>query len=157
MKRLKKFEELDYATYLSAADKFSKYGQEAKAQDTIRHAKEMARKYANEQTFGILVGEVKPFPDAKFSELSVFKTAGSWTIRGIFQSGSATHRIDADVSPTGQINWKDGNKFLDRGSVMKFQRVISDLSRTQGDFEDFFTHTGLKSEDLKVVLRTFYF
>ncbi len=157
MKHLRKFEELDYSTYMSAADKLDQYGQTSRSTELRKHAVNMSRKFADESVFGILVGGVRPFPEAKFTALEIFKAGDSWCLRGIFQSGSATHRIDSNVSPTGEITWKDGNKFLDKRSVVNYQRVISDLSKSQDDFNLFFNQTGLNTEDLKLVLRTFYF
>lgn len=157
MKHLRKFEELDYSTYISAADKLAGYGQTKRAEELRAHAQTMSRKMADEETFGILVGEVRPFPSAKFSDLTIFRTSeNSWCLRGIFKSGESTHRIDCNVSRDGQITWKEGNKFLDKKSVMKFQKVIIELSKSQDDFKDFFRLTGLTSDSLILVLRTFY-
>lgn len=156
MKHLKKFEELDYTTYMSAADKLASYGQTDKAKELKKHALEMSRKFADEVNFGILVGGVREFTDAKFVSISIFKTSGNWMLRGLFKSGSLTHRVDSTVSESGQIIWKDGNKFLDKKSVVNYQKVIRELSLTQVDFEMFFKQTGLTSEDLTLVLRTFY-
>ena len=157
MKHLRKFEELDYSTYMSAADKFDQFGQTRRADELRDHAVNMSRKFADESTFGIIVGGVRPFPDAKFTSLEIFKAGDSYCIRGIFHSGSSTHRIDSNVMPNGEIVWKEGNKFLDKKSAVNFQKVISDLSKSQSDFDSFFEQTGLNSEDLKLVLRTFYF
>lgn len=156
MKHIRKFEELDYSTYISAADKLDQFGQTKKADELRDHAVNMSRKFADENTFGILVGDVRPFPDAKFESLSIFKAGDSWCLRGIFHSGSATHRIDSTVNPNGEIVWKEGNKFLDKKSCIKYQTVISDLCKIQDDFDLYFSQTGLIPEDLKLVLRTFY-
>lgn len=156
MKHLIKFEELDYSTYMSAADKFSQLGQKRKAEEVRSHATKMSRKYVDQETFGILVGDVRPFPEAKFTSLSVFKAGESWCLRSLFRSGDYTHRIDSTVLPNGDIVWKEGNKFLDKKSVFKFQKVVSELSKIQDDFNLLFQQSGLKSESLKLVSRTFY-
>lgn len=156
MKHLIKFEELDYSTYMSAADKLQQFGQSQRAKDLRTHAVSMARKFADENTFGILVGDVREFPEAKFVRLEVFTKGNTWCLRGIFESGQNTHRVDAEIMNNGDIVWKEGNRFLDRKSTQNFQRVISDLCRTQTDFHNFFQNSGLTPENLKLVSRTFY-
>lgn len=156
MKRLKKFEELDYSTYMSAADRLQKIGQIDRADDIRDHAADMSKRRIQEETFKIIVGDVREFPQAKFNSLSTFKSGSSWLIRGIFQSGNSTHRIDCDLNFDGQIIWKAGNKFGDRISVRKFQKVILQLAPIQDDFQDMLQKTGLDVEDLKLEDRTFY-
>jgi hypothetical protein len=58
MKNLKKFEELDYSTYMSAADKMAGYGQVKKAEEVKSHAKNMAMSVIKNVRFDILVGNV---------------------------------------------------------------------------------------------------
>jgi len=57
---------MNYSTYISAAEKLSSLGQKQKALNFINHANELERKKINELKFNILVGEVRPFKDAKF-------------------------------------------------------------------------------------------
>lgn len=157
MRRLKKFEELNYSTYASAADKIDKLGQKEKSEELLRHGLKMSRKFSDEATFSIVVGDVREFPSAKFESLNIFKSYGVWTLRAIFKSDSVnTHRIDSTVSNDGKIEWKDGNKFLDKKSTLRFQGVINEISSFQLDFQSFFSETGLTTEDLKLVLRTYF-
>jgi len=156
MKHLRKFEELDYSTYMSAADKLAAYGQADRAKDIRNHAVDMSRKAIDSMTFGILVGNVRPFPDAKFTSLDIFRSGSGWIMNSVFQSGNNTHKITSSVSPTGDITWLEGNKFLDRRSVLNFQKMIVKLCESNGDLQSFLSENGLSSEDLKPVLRTFY-
>ena len=156
MKHLRKFEELDYSTYMSAADKLAAYGQTDRAKDIRSHAVDMSRKAIDSMTFGILVGGVRPFADAKFTSLDVFKSGSGWIMNSVFQSGNNTHKVTSSVSPTGDITWMEGNKFLDRKSVLNFQKMIVKLCESQDDLQSFLSEHGLSPEDLKPVLRTFY-
>jgi hypothetical protein len=157
MKHIRKFEELDYSTYISAADKLDDFGQTDRAKELRTHAVNMSRREVDEMTFGILVGGVRPFPEAKFQEMSLFKSGDVWLMRTIFNSGNNTHRIDSVIDPkTGDVVWSDGNKFLDKRSVMKFQKLVSAISKNQEDFKSFFVENKINSTDLKVVFRTFY-
>jgi hypothetical protein len=156
MKHLRKFEELDYSTYMSAADKLASYGQTDRAKEIRSHAFDMSRKEIDNMTFGILVGNVRPFPDAKFTNLDIFKSGSGWVMNAVFQSGNNTHKVTSSVSPTGDITWSDGNKFLDRKSVLNFQKVVVKLCESQDDLKSFLLENGLKPDNLKPVLRTFY-
>jgi hypothetical protein len=73
MKHLRKFEELDYSTYMSAADKMAGYGQVKKAEEVKAHAKNMSMMLIKNMEFDILVGNVKEFPMAKFLNARIFK------------------------------------------------------------------------------------
>jgi hypothetical protein len=156
MKHLRKFEELNYSTYMSAADKLSGFGQTDKAKELKSHAVKMSRKVADDMTFGIMVGGVRPFPDAKFTSLDIFKTGGGWTLQVIFQSGNNTHRIGCSASDTGEVTWRDGNKFIDRKSVVNFQKALVSLANSQDELVNYLNETGLNPEDIKLVQRTFY-
>jgi hypothetical protein len=157
MKHIRKFEELDYSTYTSAADKLDDFGQSDKAKELRSHAIDMSRREIDGMTFGILVGGVRPFPEAKFHEMSLFKSGGAWLMRTIFTSGNNTHRIDSVIDPeTGDVVWMEGNKFLDKKSAMKFQKLVQTISQNQDDFQPFFVENKINSTDLKVVFRTFY-
>ena len=141
MKHIKKFEELDRPTFIRDVNKLDYFGQTE----------------SDEMVFGILVGGVRAFPEAKFQKMSLFKSGQSWVIRSIFNSGNNTHRIDSVIdSKTGDIFWIDGNKFLDKESVMKFQKLVETASKTQYDFKPFFVENKLTTGDLKVVFGTFY-
>lgn len=156
MKHLRKFEELDYSTYMSAADKLAGYGQTDRAKEIRSHAVDMSRKEIDNMTFGVLVGGVRPFPDAKFTSLDIFKSGSGWIMNSVFQSGNNTHKVTSSVSPAGEITWMEGNKFLDRRSVLNFQKMIVKLCESQDDLQGFLSENGLIPEDLKPVLRTFY-
>lgn len=156
MKHLRKFEELDYSTYMSVADKLAGYGQTDRAKEIKAHAVDMSRKAIDSMTFGILVGNVRPFPDAKFTSLDIFKSGSGWIMNSVFQSGNNTHKVTSSVSDTGEITWMEGNKFLDRRSVLNFQKMIVKLCESQDDLQSFLSENGLSPEDLKPVLRTFY-
>ncbi len=157
MKHLRKFEELDYSTYMSAADKMASYGQTSRAEEVRKHAVNMSRKVIDNMKFGILVGGVRSFPDAKFDSARLFKAGTAWSLQVIFKSGDNTHSVNCRVLENGEITWAEGNKFMNRGSAIKFQQLIHQLSKFQPDFLGFLNEYGLQIEDLKVVLRTFYF
>jgi hypothetical protein len=156
MKHLRKFEELDHSTYMRAADKVALFGQKDKAKELRDHANNMSRKVVDDMTFGIMVGNIKPFPEAKFTSLDIFRTGDGWALQGIFQSGNNTHRIGCSVSDEGEVVWKDGNKFIDRKSVIKFQKAIISLANTQNELIDFLKENELQPDDIKLVQRTFY-
>jgi len=156
MKHLRKFEELNYSTYMSAADKLAGYGQTDRAKEIRSHAVDMSRKEIDNMTFGILVGGVRPFPDAKFTSLDIFKSGSGWIMNTVFQSGNNTHKVTSSVSSIGEITWMEGNKFLDRKSVLNFQKMLVKLCESQDDLQTFLSESGLSPEDLKPVLRTFY-
>lgn len=156
MKHLRKFEELDYSTYISAADKMASYGQTSKAEEVKKHAVNMARRVIDNLEFGILVGGVRTFPNAKFENARIFKSGNAWSLQAIFQSGDNTHSISCKVVESGEVTWTDGNKFMDRGSVLRFQQLIRQLAKFQPGFVSFVNENNITPEDLKVVLRTFY-
>lgn len=156
MKHLRKFEELNYSTYMSAADKLASYGQEDISKQVRQHADDMSRREIDNMTFGILVGGVRPFPNAKFTSLDIFKSSRSWILNTIFQSGDNTHKVTASVSNTGEIVWMEGNKFLDRKSVLNFQKMLVKLCESQDDLKSFLSENSLAPEDLKPSMRTFY-
>lgn len=156
MKHLRKFEELDYSTYMSAADKMASYGQTSKAEEVRKHALTMARKVIDDMNFGILVGGVRTFPNAKFENARIFKSGNAWSLQVILKSDNNTHSVNCKVLENGEVTWADGNKFMDRGSVLKFQQLVRQLSKFQPDFLSFLKENNLNSEDIKVVLRTFY-
>lgn len=156
MKHLRKFEELDYSTYMSAADKMASYGQTSKAEEVRKHALTMARKVIDDMNFGILVGGVRTFPNAKFENARIFKSGNAWSLQVILKSDNNTHSVNCKVLENGEVTWADGNKFMDRGSVLKFQQLVKQLSKFQPDFLSFLKENNLNSEDIKVVLRTFY-
>ena len=156
MKHLRKFEELNYSTYMSFADKVAAKGQSELADEARYHAVNISRKTIDNMTFGILVGGVRPFPEAKFTSSEIFKSGNGWIMNSVFQSGNNTHKVTSSVSPTGDITWMEGNKFLDRKSVLNFQKMIVKLCESQDDLQSFLSENGLGPENLKPVLRTFY-
>jgi hypothetical protein len=156
MKHLRKFEELDYSTYMSAADKIASYGQTKRSEEIKAHAKDMARMIINDMDFDILVGSVRPFPGAKFHTGRVFKSGTAWTLQVIFKSGENTHNVTCQLTVGGEITWTEGNKFMNRKSAIKFQQLVQQLAKYQPDFVGFLNEYQLNSDDLKVVLRTFY-
>ena len=98
MKHLRKFEELDYSTYMSAADKISSYGQTDRAEEIKTHAVNMARQIIDSMSFGILVGNVRPFPNAKFHTARIFKSGTAYTLQVIFKSDDNTHIVTSSIS-----------------------------------------------------------
>ena len=161
MKHLKKFEELDYSTYASAANKLSGFGQEDKARELITHAGKMSKVETGALIFNVMVGP-RSFPSAKLESMEVYrsgedlKTNQTWTLQAILKSGDNTHRVSSNVSNSGEITWKDGNKFGDKRSVFNFQKAVISYAKFQPDFVRFLSENNLTSEDLKLVLRTFY-
>ena len=156
MKHLRKFEELDYSTYMSFADEVDAAGQSELADEAREHAVDIVRKEIDKMTFGILVGRVRPFPDAKFTSLDIFKSGSGWVMNVVFQSDNNTHKVTSSVSPSGQITWMEGNKFLDRKSVKNFEELIVILCDVQDDLKGFLSENGLEPKNFKTVLRTFY-
>ena len=77
-------------------------------------------------------------------------------MNAVFQSGNNTHKVTSSVLPNGEITWMEGNKFLDRRSVLNFQKMLVKLCESQDDLRSFLSENGLNPEDLKPVLRTFY-
>jgi hypothetical protein len=156
MKHLRKFEELNYSTYMSFADKVAAKGQSELADEARYHAVNISRKPIDKMTFGILVGGVRPFPDAKFTSSEIFKSGSGWIMNSVFQSGNNTHKVTSAVSSTGDITWMEGNKFLDRKSVRNFEKMIVILCESQDDLKGFLSENSLKPEDFKTDIRTFY-
>jgi len=157
MKHLRKFEELDYSTYMRAADKMSGYGQTKKAEEVKSHAKNMAMMLIKNMDFDILVGSVKEFPGAKFLNARIFKSGTAWTLQVMFESnGGYTHSVMSKVTESGEITWQEGNKFMNRKSAIKFGQLIEQLCLFQPDFVGFLKEYNLNSGDLKLIKRTYY-
>lgn len=147
---------MNYSTYASAAEKLSSFGQKQKALTLLKHANELEQKKINDLKFNILVGEVRPFKDAKFHSAQVLREREANTIMCIFQSDVNTHRINAKIKPGGEVQWSDGNLFLDRQSVKSYERLLDYLTNYQNDVQKLLSEIELKKDDLKVVNRTFY-
>ncbi len=156
MKHLIKFEELDYSTYMRAADKMSSYGQTSRAKELRDHAKDMSRRIVDDMTFNILVGGTRAYPDAKLTKIDVFKTSGSWILTAIFNSPTNNHMVTCYLEKSGDIQWKDNNKFADRKSAMLFQKAIISLCNSNDDLQRYLSENSLTTENLRVTLRTFY-
>ena len=157
MKHLRKFEELKYDTYISAADKMASYGQTKRADDVKSHAKKMAMMVIENMEFDILVGSVKEFPKAKFHSARIFKSGTAWTLQVMFSSeGNYSHSVMSKVTNNGEISWQEGNKFMNRKSAIKFGQLIEQLCNFQSDFVGFLKENNLNSGDLKLVQRTYY-
>lgn len=156
MKNIKTFEELNHSTYMSAAKKIGELGQKNKADSIYNHADKIAKMGIQHMKFNISVG-AKNIENAKFDSMSVYKSGNGYVLQTVFKSGeSNVHRVNSSVLANGNITWRDGNKFGDRKSVVTFQKLIHEVSRFQQDFIKFFSDTGLTSEDLSLVPRTFY-
>jgi hypothetical protein len=147
---------MNYSTYIYAAEKLSSFGQKQKALNLINHANNQERKKINELKFNILVGEVRPFKDAKFHSAQILRGGDANTIMCIFQSGVNTHIINAKIKPDGEIRWSDGNLFLDRQSVKSYERLIDYLSNYQNDIQKLLIEIEIGKKDLKFVNRSFY-
>ena len=157
MKHLRKFEELDYSTYMSAADKMANYGQVKKSEEVKAHAKNMYMMIIKNMEFDILVGNVKEFPMAKFISARIFKSGTAWTLQTMFESnGGYTHNVISKVTNEGEVSWQEGNKFMNRKSVIKFGQLIEQLCLFQPDFVGFLKEYNLNSGDLKLIQRTYY-
>lgn len=146
---------MNYSTYISAAEKLSSFGQKQKASNIISHANELEKKKIKDLKFNILVGEVRPFNDAKFHSVQILREREANTIMCIFQSDVNTHRINAKIKPGGEVRWSDGNLFLDRQSVKSYEKLLDYLSN-QNEVQKLLNEIDLKKEDLKVVNRSFY-
>ena len=146
---------MNYSTYISAAEKLSSFGQKQKASNIIKHANELEKKKIKDLKFNILVGEVRPFKDAKFHSVQILREREANTIMCIFQSDCNTHRINAKIKTDGEVRWSDGNLFLDRQSVKCYEKLLDYLSN-QNEVQKLFNEIDLKKEDLKVVNRSFY-
>lgn len=156
MKHLKKFEELSHSTYNKVADVMDSKGQNDKAKRLRDHAFSSSRKSVDDISFGILVGGVRPFPNAKFDSMRIFKSGEGWILDSIFKSDNNTHRISSSVisEKIASVVWREGNKFLNRKSVMDFEKSINSLSNSQEDLKNFMRDNGI--DIFKVDYRTFY-
>jgi hypothetical protein len=147
---------MKYSTYISAAEKLSSFGQKQKAIDLIDHANDLERKKINNLKFNILVGEVRPFKNAKFHSALIVKEKEANTIMCIFQSDTNTHRVNAKIKQGGEIRWSDGNLFLDRQSVKSYEKLLGHLTNYRNDVQKLLGDIDLNRDDLKVVNRSFY-
>lgn len=157
MKHLRKFEELDYSTYMSAADKLAAHGQKGKSDRLRGHAEEMEMKRINEMSFDILVGETRTFNDAKFSKATISREKNAYGIMCIFNSEpNHTHRVYATINNDGSIDWREYNKFANRKSVNEYQKLLKLLASFQPEVKKLLAEMKLDSSQLRVVSRTFY-
>lgn len=148
---------MNYSTYISAAEKLSSFGQKQRASLFIKHANELEQKKIDDLKFNILVGEVRPFKDARFHSVQVIREREANSIMCIFQSDiNNTHRINAKIKPGGEVQWSDGNLFLDRQSVKSYERLLDYLTSYQNDVQKLLGEIEVKREDLKIVNRSFY-
>lgn len=157
MKHLRKFEELDYSTYISAADKLSSHGQKTKADRLRSHADEMEMKKINEMSFDVLVGETRVFNNAKFLKASTLRESNANGILCIFTSEpNNIHRIFATLNDDGTVVWRDYNKFANRKSVNDYQRLLRMVAKFNNEVKKLLSEMNLTPDDIKVVQRTFY-
>ena len=147
---------MNYSTYISAAEKLSSFGQKQKALLFIKHANDLEKKKIDDLKFNILVGEVRTFKDAKFHSAQIIREREANTLMCIFQSNVNTHRINAKIKPGGEVQWSDGNLFLDRQSVKSYEKLLDYLTTYQNEVQKLLTEIALKKDDLKVVNRSFY-
>lgn len=147
---------MNYSTYISAAEKLASFGQKQKALLLIKHANKLEQKKIDDLKFNILVGEVRPFKDAKFHSVQVIREREANTIMCIFQSDVNTHRINAKIKPGGEVQWSDGNLFLDRHSVKSYERLLEYLTNYQSEVQKLLNEIDLKKDSIKVVNRSFY-
>lgn len=156
MKHLRKFEELNYSTYTNAAVRLSQHGQRAKALKLSSHAQEMEMKKINQMSFDILVGETRPFNDAKYKSVNVLRESGAKGIVCIFESGNNTHRVLSTINNDGTVVWRDYNKFANRKSVNEYQKLLRMLGEFQPEVKKLLEEMNLEPSSLTVVSRTFY-
>jgi YD repeat-containing protein len=157
MKHLRKFEELDYSTYISAADKLSQYGQKTKADRLKSHADQMEMNRINEISFDILVGETRVFNNAKFIKANVSRESNANGILCVFNSEpNNTHRIFATINKDGTVVWRDYNKFANRKSVNDYQRLLKMIANFNVEIKKLLSEMNLTPADIKVESRTFY-
>lgn len=157
MKHLKKFEELDYDTYTSAAGKFQDLGQKERAKKLREHGAEMERKKIDEYKFNILVGEVRTYNDATFKSLDILREKTAYSIVCNFHSEpNNAHRVCATIGQDGTISWRDYNKFADRKSVNNFLTILKILGSYQPNFVGMLNEMNLTPAQLKLSSRTFY-
>lgn len=156
MKHLRKFEELDYSTYTNAASRLKQHGQRAKALKLSSHADDMEMKKINQMSFDVLVGETRPFNDAKFKSVGVLRESGAKGVVCIFESGNNTHRVLSTINNDGSVVWRDYNKFANRKSVNEYQKLLRMLGEFQPEVKKLLEEMSLTPESLTVVSRTFY-
>lgn len=147
---------MKYSTYVSAAERLSLLGQKKKAAELVSHALKQERKKIDRLNFDILVGEVRPFRDAKFHSAQVLRERESNTIMCIFQSDSNTHRICASIRQSGEVVYSDGNLFLDRKSVRSFEKLLEYLIGYQADVKKLLEEAEIDRNTIRVMSRTFY-
>ncbi len=157
MKHLRKFEELDYNTYVTTSDKLHNLGQKERAKKVRIHGAEMEKRKIEQYRFDILVGESKVFKNAEFISLNVLREKTAYSIVCHFLSESNnTHRVCATIESDGTITWRDYNKFADRKSVNNFLIILKALANYQPDFVSMLSEMGITTEQLKISARTFY-
>jgi len=146
---------MNYKTYISASELASSYKQLKLSKDFAEHAINLEKKGIEKLSFDILVGS-REFKNAKYDYSRVIKESKSNTLLMVFKSGDNTHRLNLKVSKCGSLSWTDGNLFSNRRSVNDFQKLIIKISKYQNDLVSLLNEVSLKTEDLKLVNRTFY-
>jgi hypothetical protein len=148
---------MNYTTYISAAEKLSTLGQKKLASSFIEHANKIEERKISELKFNILVGETKPFKDAKFTEARVLREKEANTIMFIFKSGNDnTHIINSTINKDGSVKWQSGNLFLDRYSVKNFDKLVKHITNYQKDIIDVTKSMSIGKKDISIINRTFY-
>lgn len=148
---------MNYTTYISAAEKLMTFGQKNKANSLIEHANKIEERKISELKFNILVGEVKEFKDAKFTEARVLREKEANTIMFIFKSGNDnTHRINTTINKDGSVKWESGNLFFDRHSVKNFDKLLRHITNYQKDIISVLSNMSISKEAINLVNRTFY-
>lgn len=148
---------MKYSTYVSAAERLSLLGQKKKAAEFLAHALKQERKKIDQLNFDILVGEVRPFRDAKFHSAQILRERESNTLMCLFQSESVnTHKICATIRQNGEVSYSDGNLFLDRKSVRSFEKLLEFLIGYQPDVKKLLDESGIDQKSIRVLNRTFY-
>ena len=157
MKHIRKFEELNYETYISASDKLSQHGQKQRGEKVKSHAIESETKKIKDISFDILVGDTRIFNDAKFHSVRVMREKNANAVMVVFESlPNNTHRVLATINPDGTVTWRDFNKFASRKSVNDYQSALRKLAGFEPDLKKMVEEMGLKPSELRVVPRTFY-
>lgn len=148
---------MNYTTYISAAEKLSTLGQKKLASSFIEHANKIEERKISELKFNILVGETKPFKDAKFTEARVLREKEANTIMFIFKSGNDnTHIINSTINKDGSVKWQSGNLFLDRHSVKNFDKLVKHITNYKKDIIDVTKVMSIGKKDINIISRTFY-
>lgn len=148
---------MNYTTYISAAEKLSTLGQKKLASSFIEHANKIEERKISELKFNILVGETKPFKDAKFTEARVLREKEANTIMFIFKSGNDnTHIINSTINKDGSVKWQSGNLFLDRYSVKNFDKLVKHITNYQKDIIGVTKSMSIGKKDISIINRTFY-